>query len=106
MRKATPNIAQSIKSIIRKIDPNAKVYLFGSRARGHGGNDSDWDVLILLSSDDINSDLERKITSPLFELEFETGEVISPNVYSQNEWYNKHRVTPFYSNVMREGKLL
>jgi hypothetical protein len=27
-------------------------------------------------------------------------------VYSEKEWNSKHSVTPFYSNVMREGKLL
>jgi hypothetical protein len=29
---------------------------------------------------------ERKITYPLYDLEFDTGEVISPMIYSQKEW--------------------
>jgi len=106
MARSTPNIARRIKSAIQQYDPNAKVYLYGSRATGKTHPESDWDVLILLSSDTIKPEIERKVTSPLFDLEFETGEIISPSVYSHNEWHKKHRVTPFYNNVMREGKLL
>jgi len=106
MRRTTPNIALRIKSIIEKYDPNAKVYLYGSRATGKVHSESDWDVLILLSSDIVTSDMERLITSPLYDLEFDTGEVISPSVFAQKDWHRKHSVTPFYHNVMRDGKLL
>ena len=68
--------------------------------------DSDWDLLILLNKDTITTDIERTVTYPLYDLEFEIGEVISPMVYSEKEWNSKHRVTSFYSNIMREGKLL
>lgn len=68
--------------------------------------DSDWDLLILLNKDKITTDIERRITYPLYDLEFEIGEVISPMVYSEKEWNSIHRITPFYSNVMKEGKLL
>lgn len=68
--------------------------------------DSDWDILILLNKDKITADVERDLTYPLYDLEFEIGEVISPMVYSETEWKTRHRVTPFYSNVMKEGKLL
>ena len=88
------------------MDPSAKVYLYGSRARGITKPDSDWDLLILLNKDKITTEVERNVTSPLYDLEFEIGEVISPMIYSEKEWNSKHSVTPFYSNVMREGKLL
>ncbi len=100
------NILDRIKQIVLGIDPSAKVYLYGSRARGTIKPDSDWDLLILLNKDKITIDVERKVTYPLYDLEFEIGEVISPMVYSEKEWNSKHSITPFYSNVMREGKLL
>ncbi len=100
------NILDRIKKIVLDKDPSAKVYLYGSRARGTMKHDSDWDLLILLSKDKITTDVERTVTYPLYDLEFEIGEVISPMVYSEKEWNSKHRITPFYSNVMREGKLL
>ncbi|NBW38059.1 MAG: nucleotidyltransferase domain-containing protein [Cytophagia bacterium] len=100
------NIVDRIKHIIEDIYPSAKVYLYGSRARGTMRSDSDWDLLILLDKDKITTEIERSVTYPLYDLEFEIGEVISPMVFSETEWNTKHRVTPFYSNVMREGKLL
>ena len=99
-------ILDRIKSIVLDKDPLAKVYLYGSRARGTMKPDSDWDLLILLNKDKITTEVERNVTYPLYDLEFEIGEVISPIVYSEKEWNSKHNITPFYSNVMREGKLL
>lgn len=99
-------ILDRIKGIVIDKAPSAKVYLYGSRARGTMNADSDWDLLILLKEDKITADLERSVTYPLYDLEFEIGEVISPLVYSEKEWNSKHKVTPFYSTIMKEGKLL
>ncbi len=97
---------QRIKKIIKENEPSAVVYLYGSRARGVNKKDSDWDLLILLKKDPVTQETEKKITYPLYDLEFETGQVISPMVYSEKEWNLKHVCTPFYTNVMREGILL
>jgi predicted nucleotidyltransferase len=99
-------ILKRIKLVVFQKEPDAKIYLYGSRARGTAKPDSDWDLLILLNKQNISDEEEKKITYPLFDLEFETGEVISPMVYSENEWITKYRVTPFYLNVMKEGRLL
>ena len=48
---------------------------------------------------------ERMITYPLYDIEFETGVLISPMLYTKDAWAN-HRVTPFYENVNSEGKVL
>ena len=95
-----------IRAIVLAIEPDAKIYLYGSRARGQGREDSDWDLLILVDKPEITPQLEYEITSPLYELEFEVGEVISPMIYTEKEWFNKYTVTPFFSNVMQEGILL
>lgn len=100
------NILERIKKIVLDNDPLAKVYLYGSRVHGTMKADSDWDLLRLLNHDKITTDIERSVTYPLYDLEFETGEVISPMVYSEKDWNSKHRITPFYSTVMREGKIL
>jgi len=100
------NILSRIKNIVLNEEPQAKVYLYGSRARGLTKSDSDWDILILLNRDKITAEIEKKVTYPLYDLEFEIGEVISPLVYSENEWNSRHKATPFYSNVMRESKQL
>lgn len=104
--KAPDKILQRIKVLVQQREPSAKIYLYGSRARGTAKPDSDWDLLILLNKDNITNEEEQNITYPLYDLEFEIGEVISPMVYSEKEWNSKYRITPFYSNVMKEGLLL
>jgi uncharacterized protein len=42
-------ITYQVKESVRRIDPKAKVILFGSKARGDSKKDSDWDFLILTS---------------------------------------------------------
>ncbi|MGB4415117.1 MAG: nucleotidyltransferase domain-containing protein [Paludibacter sp.] len=100
------NILMEIKRLVEEKDASAKIYLYGSRAKGTAKKDSDWDLLILLNREKITPEHEKEITYPLFDLEFETGEIISPMVYSENEWNTKYCITPFYRNVMKEGRLL
>jgi len=104
--KDTENILQRIKLIVNQSEPTARVFLYGSRARGTAKPDSDWDLLILIGKEKVSAEDEKRITWPLYDLEFETGEVLSPMVYSELEWYTKYKVTPFFLTVMREGKLI
>ncbi len=100
------NITERIKQIVKSKAPKAKIYLYGSRVRGTSRSDSDWDILILLKRKKVTTQVENDITYSLYDLEFDTGEVISPMVYSEEEWNTKYRVTPFYHSVMKEGLLL
>ncbi len=104
--KDSGNILKAIKRIIKEKDPSAKIYLYGSRVRGTAHSESDWDILILLNKKRITPEIEESITYPLYDLEFDTGGIISPMIYSENEWNTKYKITPFYHNVMLEGKLL
>jgi predicted nucleotidyltransferase len=106
MKISNIKILNQIKRIVKEKEPSAKIYLYGSRSRSTAKDDSDWDLLILLNKDDISNEVEREITYPLYDLEFDTGEVISPMIYTEKEWNSKYKVTPFYQNVMREGILL
>ncbi len=106
MNNAESSILSQIKKIVREQDPSAKIYLYGSRSKGTARSDSDWDLLILLKREKISYKIEQEIAYPLYDLEFDTGEVISPMIYSEKEWNSKYKFTPFYKNVMREGKLL
>jgi uncharacterized protein len=106
MKDLEKYVLTQIKKIVKGKDPSAKIYLYGSRSRGTAKSNSDWDLLIILNRSKITIDIERDISYPLYDLEFETGEVISPMIYTENEWNTKYCVTPFYKNVMREGLLL
>lgn len=104
--KDSKNILKEIKRIVLEKEPSAKIYLYGSRGRGTSNNESDWDLLILLNIEKITAEIEKEITYSLYDLEFDTGEVISPMIYLEKEWNTKYKITPFYHNVMQEGKLL
>ena len=97
-------ILNEIRRIVKEKAPSAKVYLYGSQARGTAQKESDWDILILLNKEKVTPEIEESITYPLYDLEFDTGELISPMVYSEKEWNTKYKETPFYHHVMREGK--
>ena len=38
-----------------------------------------------------------------YELELDTGEIISPLIYSKTDWSNNRNVTPLYENIIKEG---
>jgi uncharacterized protein len=95
-----------IKEIVSEIDPEATVILYGSYARGEQKKDSDIDILILVNLEKVSYTDEKRIKYPLYDLEFETGKVISPVVFSRNDWEIRHKITPFYRNVKKEGILL
>ena len=96
-------ILNRIKSGIAEKDPNAEVYLYGSRARGDNRIDSDWDILVITSKDKVTFDYESDLRDPIFDIELESGQIISLLVYSKSDWKNKMPYSPLFSNVQREG---
>ncbi|NOY37616.1 MAG: nucleotidyltransferase domain-containing protein [Chlorobi bacterium] len=96
-------ILKSIIAAINKTVPDSEVYLYGSRARGDSGKLSDWDLLILLNSENIPFSLETRLINNLFEVELNTGQVFSPIIYSKNEWKKKYSITPLFKNIEKEG---
>ena len=102
MTQKDNDIIKRIKTSIKIIDPKAQVIIFGSRARGDAKKESDWDILILTDYP-VSTEIERSFRNNLFDIEIETGEVFSTFVYQRHIWNTKHRVTPLYRNIKREG---
>lgn len=100
------NIFLSIKNKVKSVDPSATKILYGSYARGDNKDDSDIDLLILLSKDYLSFKDKKDIKYSLYDIEFETGQIISPLVISQNDWESRYKITPFYDNIKREGIIL
>ena len=100
------DILQRIKSSVNITEPEATVILFGSYARGDYKSDSDIDLLILLDKEKITHADAKRVVYPLYDIEFETGKIISPLLLSKKKWETKHRITPFYKNILKEGVVL
>ena len=98
------DIVNQISQAIRRVDPTATAILYGSEARGDARPDSDIDVLILLDGDKMSLKREMDMTGPLNEIEWQTGVLVSPTVMLRKQWENMPFKTPFYINVMNEGK--
>lgn len=92
---------QEMKRNVQEIDPQAEVWLFGSRARGDARNDSDWDFLVF-TNNDLSGGRRWQFSDHLFDIELETGRMISTIVWPQRE-RSRYAVTDLYSNVMDEG---
>lgn len=92
---------QEVKRYVQEIDPQAEVWLFGSRARGDAREDSDWDFLIL-TDNDLSGGRRWQFSDHLFDIELETGRIISTVVWPQRN-LSRFAVTDLYANVMDEG---
>lgn len=97
-------IANRIKEKVREKDSSAKVILYGSRARGDYGENSEWDILFLIDKENVTLKTEQAFRHHLLELEI--GEPISVTVHSKKNWESEHPITPLYKNIEKEGVVL
>ena len=70
------DLLKKVKNSVQEIETDAEILLYGSRARGDSVDQSDWDFLILLDGK-VNDKRTDRIRHRLYEIEWETGEVIS-----------------------------
>ncbi|MBO0930683.1 nucleotidyltransferase domain-containing protein [Fibrella aquatilis] len=99
-----PEFLQAVKRSVLEIDPQAEVWLFGSRARGDARPDSDWDFLVLTEKH-VNWGFKSQVRDQLYEIGFRTNHIISTVIQSTTDspfWM----VTELYQNVVEEGKKL
>lgn len=96
-------ILVKIKESVHTTDPDATIILYGSIARGEQKKESDLDILILLNKDKIDRADEIRVKYPLYDIEFDTSQIISPLVLSKKAWESHHRSSPLYINVNKEG---
>jgi predicted nucleotidyltransferase len=100
------SIEQKVKSIVLEIEPKADIFLFGSRARNDFTQFSDWDFLVLVDGE-INTERVDRIRHSLYEIEWDTGEIISTIVKSRQLWDDPgYKLVPLHESVEREGILL
>jgi predicted nucleotidyltransferase len=96
-------IATRVKESVLRVEPTARIILYGSRARNDFQKESDWDFLILVDGD-VDYKRTARIRHELHELEWETGEVLCAIVRSRALWgAPEFQASSLFANIRAEG---
>ena len=106
MKRNANKVLESIRqSLAQHLPSGGRAVLFGSQARGAARPDSDWDILIVLDKEKLETADYDTVSYPLTTLGWDLGERINPIMYTLKEWTASH-ITPFYKNIEQEGIIL
>jgi uncharacterized protein len=86
--------------------PVAEAWLFGSRARGDAGDDSDADVAVILNGPKRRSiDVAAEMIDAEYDILLETGRLVSALPIAAEEWNTPslHSNPYLIANIKREG---
>ena len=101
--KADKKLLAEIKKSVLQTVPHAKVLWYGSYARGYANEESAIDLLILVERNILSYQDKVTITRPLYNLEVESSQIISPLVKANHIWKDKYYYTPLYLTIQKEG---
>ena len=83
-------------------DRISEIILFGSKARGDSGPESDIDILVVASTEHWR--FRHAISDLASDVSLEYGVLIAPRVIAQERWERMRQASySFYRNVAREG---
>jgi predicted nucleotidyltransferase len=98
-----PILREMVRRLVDAYHPQ-RVYLFGSRGRGEGGPDSDYDLLVVVERSDVPP---YKRAMEAFRLLCGVGAAKDVMVWTADEFDPKTAVaTSLPATVLREGRLL
>ena len=108
MTVVDPDTSRAVRKFIARIPadvPVERVLLYGSRARGDYGPDSDADVAVILPHGAEDWKLLWMLTGLAYEVFVDTGLMIQPVPVSSRDWADPDRFPrpSFLRNVAREG---
>ncbi len=92
---------QEVKRYVHEIDPQAEVWLFGSRARGDAREDSDWDFLVLTDKP-VNWTFKCQLRDHLYDAGLHHERVVSTIIQNKVQW-QELAVTDLYQNIKEDG---
>lgn len=95
-------ILSAVAGIVKSKDPQAIIYLFGSRARMDYHDDSDWDFFIATSKSD-HRKFEDVILDSVYDVMLEYDELIQILAYPRVSWEKGLSPSPIYDNIRKEG---
>jgi len=95
-------LEEMTQRIVRVAHPH-KIVLFGSRARGNVGKDSDWDLLVVADSEEPR----YKRSPPLYGALSDLRQPVDILVYTPEEIEDWGQVeSAFVTTALREGRIL
>lgn len=87
---------------VRALEPHARIWAFGSRARGDAEEFSDLDVCVVVPERD--AELERKIGDLAWEVGFENERILIEFVFSEDQFERGSlSASPLVKVILREG---
>lgn len=102
MFKEDRKILEMLAQRIRNLYPGARVWAFGSRARGDGTWESDFDTCIVLPQKDEAA--ESAIRNICWEIGFENNRVITTVIMDQHQFeHGPMSESTLVENILREG---
>jgi len=97
------HLAEITRRLVEAYEPE-RIYLFGSKARGDAGADSDYDLLVVVPDE---APPERTRSRLAYERLWGTGSAADVLVWKKSEFDGRlHLEASLPSTVVREGKLV
>ena len=100
----TENTFSLIKSNIAAVLPNAKIFLFGSRANGNAHEESDWDILIL-TKDRPDRQVKNKVHEVVFPISVNIAAHIDTVIVSETDWANNPGYYSLHRSVVSKNMI-
>jgi predicted nucleotidyltransferase len=98
-----PKLAEALKRLVTAYRPE-RVYLFGSKARGDAGLDSDFDLLLVVPDD---APAERKGSKLAYRVLWGVDTAVDVIVWEKTRFERRSRVVcSLPATVLREGYVL
>ena len=95
-------ILETLAKRVRSLYPAARVWAFGSRARGDATWESDFDVCIVLPKKD--ESVESSIRDICWEIGFDNERVITTVIIDRSQFYEgPMSESTLVENILREG---
>ena len=98
-----PILAEILRRLVAAYQPE-RIYLFGSKARGDDGPDSDYDLMVIVSDE---APLARRRSRLAYQRLWGIGTAADVLVWTNSQFDSRrHLRASLPATIMREGKLL
>lgn len=102
MQNSDQLLVEEFAGKVRKLFPSARIWAFGSRARGDNLCDSDLDVCVVVAQ--VDSNTRRSISHLAWEVGFEKDVLISTVVFSTDQFEDGPcSASPLVKSIRGEG---